>query len=346
MSWVIEEIPELRGYVVEWSEPGNYLLSRRNVVYRSADLISPFERVAEFPAPLWRKTVAVSRLGQRLIRFSCNLVIPMTSGEIFVSFDRDIGVARNGIVTKLRGLKRPCRILRSGAAKDGDGRIYFGEYFGNTSKESVHIYRYAPGQDAVEVVYTFAPGEVRHIHGIYRDEFDESLVCLTGDADSECRLLRTRDGFSTTETIGAGDESWRAVSAIFATDAIYYGTDAEFRTNSIYRLDRITGDRDTLGKVSGTVFYSASIGSEKFFATTAENAPSQVENVAAVWCVNENNELKQVNSFTKDRWHTTLFGFGAIFFPHTASPLTRLFFTVYAAAGDSRTFEIRKSNMP
>src|SRR5688572_27456328 len=109
MSWSVVEIPELRGYVVEWSEPGNYLLSRRNVIYRSTDLKPPFERIAEFPAPIWLKAAAFTRLGQRLIRFSCNVVMPMANGEVFVSFDREIGVIRGG-TARLGGLKRPCRI--------------------------------------------------------------------------------------------------------------------------------------------------------------------------------------------------------------------------------------------
>jgi len=340
MNWKIVEISELKGYVVEWSEPGNYLLSRRNVIYRSPDLKPPFERIAEFPAPFWRKLASVPRLGQRLIRFSSNVVMPAGKNEIFVSFDREIGVIRDGVLRKLSGLKRPCRILRSGAATDADGRIYFGEYFGNPDKEAANIYRYAPGDDTVEVVHTFAPGEIRHVHGIYRDRFDGSLVCLTGDAPGECRMLRTRDGFATIEPIGEGDESWRAVSAVFAPAAIYYGTDAEYRTNTIYRLDRSTGNRLELGSVSGTVFYSLSFGRGKFFATTAENAPSQVENVAALWCVSENDQLIALASYPKDRWHTTLFGFGTIFLPHTDSPLTRLLFSIYASAGDSKTFEL------
>jgi len=252
-------------------------------------------------------------------------------------------VIRNGRVTRLSGLKRPCRILRSGAAADRDGRIYFGEYFGNPEKESVHIYRYTPGDDRVEVVHTFALGEARHVHGIYRDSFVDSLVCLTGDADIECRILRTRDGFASVETIGSGDESWRAVSALFTENAIYYGTDAEYRTNSIYRYDRMTGERQELGKVSGTVFYSSQLSGAKFFATTAENAPSQIENVAELWCLTDGDELSSVASFPKDRWHTTLFGFGTIFFPHVASPLPRLFISVYATGGDAGTFEIIRS---
>lgn len=340
MNWQVVEKPELRGYVVEWSESGNYLLSRRNVIYHSPDLKPPFESIAEFPAPSWRRSVARSRLGQRLLRFSVNVVLPLKNGDIFVSFDREIGVIRSGKVELLAGLKRPCRILRSGAAEDQEGGVYFGEYFGNPDKEKVNVYRYTPGEDRVEVAHTFAPGEIRHVHGIYRDGFDESLVCLTGDADSECRMMRTRDGFVTIEAIGEGDESWRAVSALFSEEAIWYGTDAEYRANTVYRLDRATGHRQEAGQVSGTVFYSKEFGGDRFFATTAENAPGQAENVAAIWCVGSDDSLRKIVEYPKDTWHTTLFGFGTIFFCGGPSELSHLFYSLYATEGDSKVFEI------
>lgn len=340
MNWKVVEIPELRGYVVEWSEPGNYLLSRRNLIYRSPDLKPPFELIAEFPAPHWRKAASHLRLAQRLIRFSVNLVLPLPNGDIFVSFDREIGVLRNGKLERLRGLKRPCRILRCGAAVSKDGRVYFGEYFGNPGKEAVNVYRYTPGEDAVTVAHTFAPGEIRHVHGIYYDQFDDSLVCLTGDADSECRMVRTSDGFRSLEIIGSGDETWRAVSTLFTPDALWYGTDAEYRANTIYRLDRASNDRVEIGQVSGTVFYSKAFEKGKMFTTTAENAPSQTENAASLWCVNEDGSLSTLAKYPKDGWHTTLFGFGTIFLSDGPADLTRLFFSLYATIGDSRVYEI------
>ncbi|HEX6280342.1 MAG TPA: hypothetical protein VFZ49_10070, partial [Pyrinomonadaceae bacterium] len=340
MNWKIVEIPELRGYVVEWAEPGNYLLSRRNSLFRSADLQPPFEHPADFPAPSWRSTLARARLAQRLLRFSVNVVLPLSNGDTFVSFDKSIGVLRNGRMTALRGLRRPCRILRSGAASATDASVYFGEYFGNSDKSEVNVYRYAPGADSVEVVYTFPAGTARHVHGTYFDPFDGSLVCLTGDADHECRMIRSRDGFDTVEIIGEGDESWRAVSILFTEDAMYYGTDAEFRSNTIYRLDRGTGEREELGEVSGTVFYSQRFQGELFFTTTAENAPSQKENVAAIWNVDKEGKLIELAKFQKDLWHTSLFGFGTVYFPHASSVSDRSFFSVYATENDGRTFEI------
>lgn len=338
--WRVEEIPELKGFVIEWAEAGNYILSRRNQFFHTANITQKPKLIGEFEAPFWREIIAVSRLGQRLIRFSTNGIIPILPGEYFISFDRSIGILRDGKFTSIKGLRRPCRILRSGVAIHPSGDLYFGEYNANPEREPVLIYRYTPGTDEVSVAYEFSAGSIRHIHGIYFDRFNDSLICLTGDANDECRMITTHDGFNSIDIIGEGDESWRAVSVLFTEDAYFYGTDAEFRPNTIYRLDRQTREQKTLGEVSGTVFYSQQLDDELFFATTAENAPSQDENVAAIWNLSPAGQLSEVAKFQKDRWHKTLFGFGTIYFPHVSSAGTEIFFSISALNGDRKTFRI------
>ena len=196
------------------------------------------------------------------------------------------------------------------------GDTYFGEYLANDERGEIRVYRYKPGGDRLEVVYTFPPGSIRHVHGIYLDEFTDSIICLTGDQGSECRMLRTADAFRTVEVIGEGDETWRAVSTLFCEDKFFYGTDAEFRSNQIYEVDRGNLDRKTIADATGTVFYSKRIGEHLFFATTAENAASQKENVAALWHIDPSGNSREVVKFKKDRWNGTLFMFGMIHFPY------------------------------
>src|SRR4029078_643943 len=104
-----------------------------------------------------------------------------------------------------------------------------------------------------------------------------------GDHPNECRILRSFDGFKTSKVVGEGDETWRAVSILFSKDRFFYGTDDAHRSNKIFSVDRSRGGRIAIGDVNGTVFYSKRLGTEMFFATTAENAPSQSENVATIW---------------------------------------------------------------
>ena len=101
----------------------------------------------------------------------------------------------------------------------------------------MRIYRYTTGSDALEIAYTFPANSIRHIHGIYFDKFSNSLFCLTGDDEKECQIRAFSDGFQTTEIVGQGDETWRAVSILFDEENFYYGMDAEFRTNHIYKVE-------------------------------------------------------------------------------------------------------------
>jgi hypothetical protein len=341
MNWTVEPIPELNGYTVEWAEEGNYYLSRRNVLYRSRDLKTSFEKIATIAAPAWKQLASNFRLAQRLLRFMVTNVIPLEDGSLFVTFDKSVGIVREGQYQELAGLVRPCRVLRGASAVDDKGDIYFGEYLANDERGEMRVYRYKPGSPALEIAHTFPPDSIKHIHGIYFDTHTASLICLTGDNESECRIIRTNDGFKTTEIIGEGDETWRAVSILFDESALFYGMDAEFRSNHIYRFDRETLDRQSLGEVTGTVFYSKKIGPHMFFATTAENAPSQIENVASIWNISADGGCIEIAKFHKDRWHQTLFMFGIIHFPYANKLEDQLYFSVVGVRGDNKTFRIR-----
>ena len=342
MEWKVQEISQLRGFTIEWAEIGNYYLSKRNRLFHSIDLKPPFTEVAVIAAPAWKQIVANSRLAQRLLRFMVTNVIPMTNGDLFVTFDKSVGVIRDGGYSELKGLVRPCRVLRSACAVDGNGDIFFGEYLANDERGEMRIYRFSQGSDELKIAYTFPPNSIKHIHGLYYDKFTQSIFCLTGDNDSECQILRSSNGFATAEVVGSGDESWRAVSIVFNETHFYYGTDAEFRANNIYKVNRGTLDRDDLGEVNGTVFYSKKIGDQLFFTTTAENAPSQKENVAALWNVSCDGILSEITKFKKDKWHPTLFQFGTIHLPNGPDDKSSLYFHLVGVERDNRTFKLSR----
>ena len=342
MNWSVEEVSELKGYTIEWAETGNYYLSRRNHLFHTKSLKPPFKKIAEIDAPKWKQIAARFRLTQRLLRFMFTNVVPLKNGNLFVTFDKSVGIIRQGKYEELKGLIRPCRVLRSACALDENGNILFGEYLANDERGEMRIYKYSPESDGLKIVYTFPPDSIKHIHGLYIDEFTKAIYCLTGDAEKECKIIRTFDEFKTLEIVGEGDETWRAVSVIFGKDKIFFGTDAEFRANHIYKLDRKTSVREILGEVNGTVFYSKKLGEDLFFTTTAENAPSQKENVAALWHATSDGNCREIIKFKKDFWHPTLFMFGTIHFPFVNKPDNELYFHLVGVREDNRTFRARK----
>lgn len=341
MKWIVENVPELNGYAVEWAEPNNFYLSRRNRVFHSTALKPPFDSVATINAPFWKNAAGKFRLAQRVLRFMVTNVLPLNNGDLFVTFDKSIGIVRNGKYQTLKGLNRPCRVLRAACAIDKNGDVFFGEYLANTERGEMRIYKYRQGSDTIETAHVFPPSSIRHIHGLYFDAFTDSIFCLTGDDDKECCFWQSFDGFKTTEIVGEGDETWRAVSILFDKKSFYYGMDAEYRTNHIYKVDRETMQRTSLGEVNGTVFYSKQIGKNLFFTTTAENAPSQTENVAALWHVDENDRLEKLIAFEKDRWHPSIFMFGTIHFPYVNRLENELYFQLVGVKEDNQTFRVK-----
>lgn len=324
---------------VEWIEPGRVLLSQGRALYEARAVGEPPRRIGRFPAPAWKRAASVMRHGQRALRFMFYNVLPLRDGSIFLTFGRGAAVWRNGEIRELRGIVRPCRILRGGAALAADGAVYFGEYLDNAERGVMRVYRYVPGADEVDVAHAFAPGEVRHIHGVFADPFDGTTWCVSGDVEGECRIMHTTDGFRTIDVVGSGDESWRTVSVQFSPDAVFYAMDAEFTQNYLMRIDRRTGERTQLAPVGGPVYYSTAAGGQLFFAVTAELCPSQREPQAEIWCIDPaSGRCRRIVTLRKDRYSVRYFMPGTVDFARGPRDADRVYFRATALAGDNRTF--------
>lgn len=304
-TFVVEDMPQVEGYTIEWVDERGFVLSRRNKIYESPDLRPPFKPLATFPSN-YQGLLSINRVFQRLFRYLYYNVIKLEPERFLVTFQKSVGLFEAGRFVPVSGLIRPSRFLRGACAVDRSGSVYLGEYLSNPQRAVIRVYRLPGGARHLEVVHEFEPGSVRHIHGLYRDPFDDSIWLLSGDLEHECRVWRTRDGFKTIETVGEGDETWRAVSIVFREDAAFYGMDAEFRQNYVYKVDRKSLERTRLFEVDGPVYYSTTVGDHLFFGVTAEGCPSQKANRASLWSVDLKDEHERVVSFPKDMFPNIL----------------------------------------
>lgn len=340
-EWMLNETIPLRGYSVEWASSEYQLISTRNQLYRIGSPGDSPALVATFPAPTWKTIASWLRPLQRLLRFSYYNVQPLPDGRLFATFDRGVGVQEGDRFVPLTGLRRPTRVLRGSCAVTPDGCVYFGEYLPNTERGPVHVYEFNPENDKLRVVHTFAAGQVRHVHGVYLDDHNGDLICVTGDLPSECRVLRTSDRFSTLETLGAGDESWRSVAFVTTEGSLWYGTDAQYAPNKLFRIDRSTGLRHEVADLPGPVYGAKKTEHGLFFAVAAELCPSQTDHHASLWRVDEQGIACLVASFEKDRLPNRYFQHGTINFAlGEGSPV---FHTIGLKHADHRVFESRQA---
>jgi hypothetical protein len=343
-GWRLDELTAWRGYSFEWAEGGKLLVTCRRDVCEADDCFATPHRLAALPMPWWQAAAASLRPIQRLLRLMFYNLVPVKNGTFLVSFGKRVAVIENGEFHAVSGIRRACRILRGACADADDGGLFFGEYVNNPARDEIFIYRLDALARRSEVAYAFPPRSIRHVHGVYRDPYTSELWCLTGDRPHECQMLRTRDGFSTLDVVGAGDESWRAVSVQFTKDAVFYGSDAEFAQNYLYRIDRCTGRRDVLAPIGGPVYYSCRSGGEMYFAVTAEMCPSQTDRCASLWRVGEDGGTERILQMTKDHWNKKYFMPGTLHFPSGPGLDDRvLFHAVGLARADNRTFSLRRA---
>ena len=301
-------------YSIEWAEPGYCLVSRGRYLYQAAAPDASPKWLLEFPASALMRAASARRTSQRLLRALFYNVLRLPSGDLLLTFGREIALFRRGRFHALQGLVHTTRLLRGACAVLPNGDVFFGDYLRGPRPTCARIYRLPAESTRLEVVHEFDAGEILHIHGVHYDPYDDALWAVTGDWRLENRILRSRDGFATMEVIGQGDESWRCIALRFTADSVYYGTDAEYAQNQLYRLDRRSRARQPLCHLDGPVYYSSAVGSHLFWGVAAEMCPSQRERRGSLWCMHD-DQLARVRSFEKDSLPWRLFMPGTVEFP-------------------------------
>lgn len=280
--------------------------------------IRGWERVATFPKAYPRDLFTFSRPTARAMRAD--------KANLYVNHAGSVLGIRAGVVYSINTEGSPLSlfkiqgdsVLHGGICEDPRGWTYFGEYFMNPRREAVRIFRIDPEMKTWEIAHTFPAGEIRHVHGVYRDPFEpEALWVTTGDASDECYLYRTRDHFQTIERIGQGTQSWRAVRLFFTRQYVCWITDSQLEQNYSCRWDRKTGELECGQNMDAPAWYGTTTTEGYHFAfTTVEPGPAVQRDTAGIFVSQDAFDWRELFKFTKDAWRPMkLFKYGVISCP-------------------------------
>jgi hypothetical protein len=273
-----------------------------------------WERVARHSPVWWRQLTSRFRLTFRLFRDGFHAMAVLDSGHI-------IAAVPGSIVTLLPGenrFRKTHRVVRGTRplhiAAAPDGRIYWGEYFGNPERDEVHIYSSSDRGSTWSIAYTFPKGAVRHVHNIVYDEWADCLWVLTGDNGAECRILRASLDFSTVEVVLEGNQQARAVSLVPTAEGIYFSSDTPFESNHVYFIDR-AGVLSDLATLSSSSIYGAGVGNSVVFSTMVEPSTANPDRHARLFGSIDGRHWEDLLHWEKDAWPLSFFQYGNILLP-------------------------------
>lgn len=203
-------------------------------------------------------------------------------------------------------------MMNTGLLKAEKDLLFFGEYFRNEERTKVNVYCSKDFGQNWQVVYEFAPGEIRHIHSLQRDPYTDKLWICTGDYDQESKIGWSDDQFNSIHFIGHGSQVWRSCQLVFAREAVYWGADTGSEDlGGIYRWDREDMTLSKLIKVDGALFFGTRLNKGTIvMSTDREDFPNEKDDSTRLYMITKNDQVREIICGT---WFHKQYGLGFSF---------------------------------
>lgn len=269
----------------------------------------PFQRpepLALLPSRCWR-TLGRSRLVHRLLRLEVYRLVRTPSGA-------EIATSREGILRRAPGSPR-FEVAATNARRnrplslcaDRDGRVYFGEYFGNAERESVGIFVSEDDGATWRECHRFEAGAIRHVHGLIYDSFRDRIWVMTGDYGDEARIGMATPGFGEFHVIARGSQQTRACDGVCQPSGLVYATDTPLEPNHVIVLDPETGRLEPVATIPSSVLFMGESCGGVFLSTIVEPSDVNTTNSIHVWFSPDGRHWSEVWSAPRDRWSIRYF---------------------------------------
>jgi len=304
-----------------------YLIgSRGNALYKSYDGGRKWSYWFSIPIGLKVKLGLCSVTLSRLLRTRIYHVFPLSESLIVFAFGEvyNYNMVSEKLISigKVKGSRPLC-------IGHFENTLYFGEYFSNPDRTIVNVLKLGEGLSRMETIFSF--DDIRHVHGIFYDHFDNCFWISTGDYGDEACIWRSDFSFNHVEAFLRGTQQDRAVQVLIDKDYIYYGTDTQLEQNYIYRVDKRSKEKTMLSAVEGSVLSGAKIGGAYFFATAVEPSKVNSSKNVVVWYSKGGEKWTRLKVFYKDKLNMTYFQFGYVVFPYyNSDDSTSIYFTPFA----------------
>ena len=297
------------------SATGVFYIAIGYEIYRSQDHGESWLLDSVIQPKDMRAALAKLKMPSRLLRY-------YVSALTLLSDSTRIAVARDGIYRARSGdQKMHCtfRITRGSRplniAVDNQDRIVWGEYGDLPREQQICLYASGDGGQRFDVAHAFAPGDIRHVHNVVWDKFDNVYWVMVGDFDKQPGIGRLSKDLKCFDWVIRGSQDARAVGVIVEKDYLYYGTDSELEQNYIVRLDKKTGQISKLMKIEGSSLYASRFGEVRLISTCVEPSKVNRSRQSVLYASIDGDRWQTVCAFEKDCWDLKYFQFGTIVLP-------------------------------
>lgn len=297
---------------------------------------------------LFENLMGTFRLSRHALRIGLHHLLPLSNGNFLVTAKRkSYIISPEGKIENIFLGYQGNKPGHQGVCITPQGTIFFGEYLMNMERKSeINLFRSTDNGMSFQCVKTFPVGDIRHIHFIKWDKYEECLWMGTGDYgkdNHECRLYKSTDNGNNWILVGQGSQDWRAIGICFTPDYLVWGTDAGSTSeiNHLIRMSRQTHQLETIGEFEGPCHGCASFKNGRlFFSTGVEGGENEKDHFARLKELKDGNPIN-VYKLKKDIW-PLIVQYGVMRFPLGTEECERIVFTGMGLQGHGEVVLIEK----
>lgn len=310
---------------------GRLYCARFDRIVSTSDYGTSFQDETTLDLPMKsRPILRLFPLAQRIVRASTYRMRVLPDGSRVFIFRGGVYTQRPGEPTARRTyvVERGSRPVSLAVSRDG--LVVFGEYFDNAERGPIRIFASRDSGQTWGPVYTFPAGEVRHVHGISYDPWEDCFWICAGDYGPENQLLRASTDFRDLRMLRQGGQGNRFYYLLVTENHLVTATDTPLEDNHICVIDKHTGELEQVARIENTSFYSCWVGGKIFLSTNAEPSPVNDTEASHVWMGDlEGGGWRRILTFPGDFFHrlthlpgvhSGLFQYPRIFFPEGENP--------------------------
>jgi len=181
-------------------------------------------------------------------------------------------------------------IMSTGITHLNNEGFIFGEYFDNSERTSVRIYKYNLDEMVWKEIYEFCPGQIRHIHAVQIDPYTGKIWICAGDENEEPFIGWTDNNLGSIAIVGKGSQKWRACQLVFTEEAVYWGTDTgSTDLGGIYRWDKLSHETKRIYDTQGAVFFGTRLALKTIvMSTDREGFPNEKDDKTRLFLIKNN----------------------------------------------------------
>lgn len=315
MKLVIKQV--LDREICHFASPDTRITSKFNRIFIQKGGV---ETELQIPGDDWKRVFGYSRLARRALRSDkCN-VVPVDQGLVIIRQGTVFHYSeKDDRLTRVLSLQNCRNVLHQSISVVDNREIFFGEYGNNPSRLGVPVYRSLDGGKHWETIFTFPKGKTKHVHGCYRDPYEDKIWVLTGDFDNECHILCADRDFKSVEWIGNGRQEYRACNVFFEKEAIHWIMDSQLQDSFHVKLDRKTRTIEKKQRFPGPVWYIKRLTDGISLAATAQEIGRGVKDRFVHLMVSKDLDTwEDLHQFRHDGFPKKVFKFGVIGFAEGA----------------------------